>query len=85
MEESKGKGKIESHCSKGDSFILCAHQGCGIKFGKELYRGGEAIGNIEYHRVHDAILDTRLFCMKHALAHTVLLCRNAHIEIPDSE
>ena len=61
MAKSQGGEKSES---KDESLITCAHKGCGIQFGKELYRGGEATEHIEYHRAYDAILDTRLFCMK---------------------
>ena len=63
--------------------IQCAHKGCGIKFAKELHRGGEASEYIDYHRIFDAILDTRLFCMKHAIAHAEILCMNARIPLPE--
>ena len=63
--------------------IKCTRQGCGIKYARKLYRGGAPSEYLEYHYILDAILDTRLFCTKHAQAHAENLCMNAHISIPE--
>ncbi len=77
MSASKEKCKFDDEDS-----IKCTHQGYGIKYARKLYRGGAPSEYLEYQCIHDAILDTRLFCMEHAQAHAENLCRNAHISVP---
>ena len=61
--------------------INCSFKGCKVKFSKEYYSGGTVLEKDKHFIILDALMCTRLFCMKHCTENVDLICRNSKIKI----
>jgi len=68
-------------------WLKCSHDNCKIKFDKDFFSSGMPQPPIKDSDKFDAILEglmqTRLFCMKHATNHAKIICMNSKIPIDE--